>query len=471
MPHGATHCNSHTGSLRFVTNKTRSNCALKITFPLARFRGEIAAEQGCLSNAWLVRYTKLIRSKFLKRTSVAVLGKQNLYVLPIRVCGSRYTIMPMAARHSVINSHHEPIAQIVKSFAVGFLCGCLTFHLVSTYLGEHSWSLLCIGECESSTQIVRVYLPYRTPNSLLTNRSVFSTVGNKNLCPTGTLRILVLIPSDPNSLARRNTIRSTWLKGQNFKQTADYRVDAYFIVGMQGLSPNSESISTMKREQSIFHDLLFLHEVTDDYRNLTLKVWMAMKWAYKSANTFDFLVKTDDDSYVRLDKLASTLRKLNCDERLYWGYFIGCSVPQHMGRWAEAKWNICPQYIPYAMGGGYVLSWKVVGMIARHADRLKLYSNEDVTVGSWLAPYKLVRKHDLRFDVESHKHGCNNNYIIAHKQMERRDMEEKYNSLKENGTLCIKENEIRPAYIYNWTALPMECCHRKMRIPVLDIDP
>ncbi len=293
------------------------------------------------------------------------------------------------------------------------------------------------------------------------------------MCPDGYLRVLVLLLSTPHGLDGRNTIRSTWLKGAPTltSMATDYILKWKFIIGTKNISYNSTQ--QLRTEQRTFDDLLLLPDLIDDYRNLTLKMWLSMKWASELVPDFkfDFIVKADDDSYVRLDKLVSTVRKLNCDDRLYWGYFVGCSVPQPTGKWSESKWNTCRHYLPYAMGGGYVISRKVVHMITRYADRLRLYNNEDVTTGSWLAPYKLVRKHDLRFDVESHRHGCNNNYIVAHKQLTRSDMEEKFNSLRVNGTLCTVEKEIRPAFVYNWTALPMDCCKRSKHLPVLDIDP
>ncbi len=371
-----------------------------------------------------------------------------------------------------------PIEKTVKSFAVGFGCGFLAFLLLSNILGE-KWNL-CVGECSGDTNwkglVVRVGardVPYLSEPSTYTatgvsaanTRSAFSTAGNTNSCPVGTLHILVIILSDPNGFDRRNTLRTTWLKATS----RGFTYDAKFVIGTKNLTSNLTAM--LNGEQSLLHDLIIFPNLVDDYRNLTRKMWLSMQWAYKSGQRFDFLVKADDDSYVRLDKLVATLRKLNCDDRLYWGYFVGCSVPQLAGKWAETRWNTCPHYLPYAMGGGYVMSRKVVGMIARHANRLRQYSNEDVTTGSWLAPYKLVRKHDLRFDVEAHRHGCNNNYIIAHKQLTRSDMEEKFNSLMVNGTLCTLEKEIRPAFVYNWTVPPMDCCKRKRHLPVLDIDP
>ena len=75
------------------------------------------------------------------------------------------------------------------------------------------------------------------------------------------------------------------------------------------------------------------------------------------------------------------------------------------------------RYIPYAFGGGYVLSHDLVRYISENSELLKQFNNEDVSIGTWLAPLKNVRRvHDVRFDTESISRGCNNKHIVSHKQ-------------------------------------------------------
>ena len=272
-------------------------------------------------------------------------------------------------------------------------------------------------------------------------------------CPSHKLHIVILILSSPGGVIRRNAIRGTWLHNYH---SGLLKVTSRFLIGTNRLL--KEKIGNLTVEQNQFGDLLLFPDLKDSYSNLSRKVLHGLEWAYK-AETFDFLIKTDDDSYVQIDQVAKNLQQMNCNERLYWGFFMGSAYPAPTGKWAEHKWFDCPHYLPYAMGGGYVISSHVVSMIMRFSHRLKLYNNEDVMVGSWLAPFNLVRRHDIRFDVESLSHGCNNHYIITHKERVR-SLYEKYTNLLKNGTICEVEKEIRPSYIYNWTAPPLECCVR-----------
>lgn len=46
----------------------------------------------------------------------------------------------------------------------------------------------------------------------------------------------------------------------------------------------------------------------------------------------------------------------------------------------------------------------------------RIFRNEDVSVGAWLAGLDVRYVHDPRFDTEFRSRGCNNQYIITHKQ-------------------------------------------------------
>lgn len=47
---------------------------------------------------------------------------------------------------------------------------------------------------------------------------------------------------------------------------------------------------------------------------------------------------------------------------------------------------------------------------------LHVFRNEDVSVGAWLSGLNVKYVHDPRFDTEFRSRGCNNEYLITHKQ-------------------------------------------------------
>ena len=278
-------------------------------------------------------------------------------------------------------------------------------------------------------------------------------------CPSRPLHLVILVLSAPGASLRRTAIRGTWAHDYRSRVV---RATTRFLVGTRDLEP--ARTNNILKEQEMFGDLLILESLRDSYANLSTKVLLGLRWADRSLE-YDFLVKVDDDSYVRVEGISNALHKLDCDPRLYWGYFMGHAYPEAVGKWAEQNWFQCPHYLPYAMGGGYVVSQRTVRALMQVSGRLVLYNNEDVTVGSWLAPLHLNRRHDVRFNVESLSHGCNNGYLISHKERVR-TFYIKYTSLIKNGTLCEQEKETHPAYIYNWTASPLDCCHRIKGLPI-----
>ncbi|CAK9826667.1 Beta-1,3-galactosyltransferase 6 [Anthophora retusa] len=228
-----------------------------------------------------------------------------------------------------------------------------------------------------------------------------------------------------------------------------------------------EQRETLHSEEQKFNDLLLLSRLPDSYGTLTKKVLYAFKEIYEYFN-FDFLMKCDDDTFMLIHKILKELDKWESKgtkKELYWGFFNGRAQVKRSGPWKEMDWILCDYYLPYALGGGYILSYNLVKFIASNADILKLYKAEDVSVGLWVAPLaNIERKHDVRFDTEYRSRGCSNQYIITHKQTieNMKNMHEYYQA---SGALCAKEIRNRMSYRYNWTVPPSQCCNLQSGIP------
>lgn len=272
-------------------------------------------------------------------------------------------------------------------------------------------------------------------------------------CPD-TIKLTFMILSSPYMAPRRAAIRRSWL--QLYRDTPNVEVVPRFVIGLKGLKLTLTT--ELIKESNRYHDMLLFNDFEDSYYNLTMKVLMSVLWAHQNTG-FDYVLKCDDDSWVQIDRFVAALRQMACPQRLYWGYFNGRSVPDPLGKWAETKWFLCKNYVPYGMGGGYVLSRKIIDVLSRNSHRLKLYNNEDVSFGSWMTPYRVKRIHDVRFNVEGNTHGCDSNYIISHKERVSTFLD-KRSSMLVNGTLCPTKREIRPSFIYNWNSSPPDCCNR-----------
>ncbi|KAM8927454.1 beta-1,3-galactosyltransferase 6 [Pelodytes ibericus] len=268
--------------------------------------------------------------------------------------------------------------------------------------------------------------------------------------------LAVLIASGPKYTERRSIIRSTWLASRG----GDGELWARFVVGTAGLG--DDEASSLEMEQRRHGDLLLLPELRDSYDNLTAKLLAMYGWLDRHVR-YKFVLKADDDTFARLDVLLEEL-KAKEPRRLYWGFFSGRGRVKSGGKWKESAWLLCDYYLPYALGGGYILSWDLVRYLSLSKDYLAHWQSEDVSLGAWLAPVEVNRVHDPRFDTEYKSRGCSNKYIVTHKQSIE-DMLEKHQHLAKEGKLCKEEVKLRLSYIYDWGVPPSQCCQRKDGIP------
>lgn len=200
--------------------------------------------------------------------------------------------------------------------------------------------------------------------------------------------LFVIVLTGPKNFDRRNAMRSTWL---NLTELPS--IGRKFVIGTADLSSDAEI--KLNEEQSQHNDLVYLPNLKDDYSKLTLKLLYALTWMNENIE-YSFLLKVDDDTFARLDII---LQELNTKyfglHNLYWGFHRGDARVKYAGRWAELKWKLCDRYLPYALGGGYILSMKLVEFIANTSSMLELYNSEDVSLGVFkcfpaLFPVKIV---------------------------------------------------------------------------------
>lgn len=330
--------------------------------------------------------------------------------------------------------------------------------------------------------------------------------------------LVILVLSAPKNVARRNVIRQTWLnlkpkieespkkdsddlmgfeydtRGflqqdtmyrqmislERFKKKIskaiyrpllndlNLRVLHYFAIGTESLP--FVQMDSLTKEHTKYNDLLLLNNLNDSYSNLTQKLIQSLG-AINNIQTFKYLLKVDDDSYVKLDYLLEDLYEydniVNSKQysvkyvrpELYWGYFNGRASIKLRGQWKEKNFNLCERYLPYALGGGYLISKNLVHYIAMNRLTLSRYISEDVSMGVWLSTFRNInRKHDVRFDTAYMPRKCKAYHIILHKRTVN-DMKDLY-----RGQLCTfkhaNDTSIqRPTeYYYEWDLPQTQCC-------------
>lgn len=335
--------------------------------------------------------------------------------------------------------------------------------------------------------------------------------------------LVALILTAPNNFERRNAIRETWLslrpwqindsfyqkeilfvpseqksgflehetidqqesRLKNYQKwlisqktvsnvkVPNLKIKTVFAIGTKEL--DDDISRRIRAENGVYNDLLLLNELKDSYKNLTLKLISALEKLNTVTPNYKYLLKCDDDSYVKLDHLAIDLieysKKVSEKQRrketmnnleLYMGFFNGRANIKKSGQWKEINYDLCDRYLPYALGGGYVISKNLVSYLANNSHILNRYESEDISLGTWLSPFRNIhRRHDVRFDTAYMPRKCKNYHLVLHKRTAK-DMYEIHNGQQCFSEITYDANKKPAEYFYDWTQPPTKCCDNKI---------
>lgn len=210
--------------------------------------------------------------------------------------------------------------------------------------------------------------------------------------------VVVAVPSGPGAIyrVRRSAIRQTWAKRVDSAVTV-----RFFVREGEAAADEPDVIS------------LPLH---DTYRELTVKTVEIFSWALAQWPTTPFFLKADDDTFVAVDRLLTTLRLTNAS---FLGRVVTGSKPN---RDPHSRWYVSTEdfpdatYPPYAVGGSYLLSRDAAERIvqeARKESQTKWLPIEDAQVGIWAARAGLCPR-DEGMSVFGNADQCTEHAVSLH---------------------------------------------------------
>ena len=187
--------------------------------------------------------------------------------------------------------------------------------------------------------------------------------------------LLVLITSGVKMsyATRRNRVRDTWGNKANHLASKDWK--RVFLLG------RTQAIE-IQQEASVFNDILVLN-MTDNYDNLVIKVFSGLLWSIIYMNP-RFILKADDDVYVRIPYLISWLENYGSD-KLYGGHVIpdGARVNRSV-TWKNRVLKDClaeDVYPPYCSGPFYVISSYILPSVFESVRKWTAFPAEDAYLG------------------------------------------------------------------------------------------
>jgi hypothetical protein len=254
--------------------------------------------------------------------------------------------------------------------------------------------------------------------------------------------LVVAVLSAPRDVAERQACRDTWFQLRPDGLQSD---DVLFLF-LIGASGDDVVDAAVRDELRRYHDILLL-PMSESYRRLVYKTAAVYDYvAQRRDLTFDFLLKTDDDSFVRLDRLIPLLRNVR-EPNVYWGA-QNTNVKRHFDaahKWHDALW-LEPKYPPYALGSAYALSSDLVRKLGSLSiDARPMFPVEDAATGIWLrnavgeSHLRRVHADPLQFPLIATGDGqgvCHPQMIVRRHCHGAERMQRLYANLRSCGDLC-----------------------------------
>lgn len=183
------------------------------------------------------------------------------------------------------------------------------------------------------------------------------SLANNELCGSNSgehVRLLILITSAPAHRDARLAIRQTW---GHYATRRD--IAMAFILG----ATNVQSIEDSLEAESYMYSDIIRGRFFDSYNNLTLKTISSLEWVDTYCSRAAFVLKTDDDMFINVQRLMSFIDKHRSDDRVIYGRLAKKWKPIRNKR---SKYYVSPQqYFPsvfpqFTTGPAYLISGSAV---------------------------------------------------------------------------------------------------------------
>ncbi|XP_071116316.1 lactosylceramide 1,3-N-acetyl-beta-D-glucosaminyltransferase A-like [Haliotis cracherodii] len=216
--------------------------------------------------------------------------------------------------------------------------------LTDTRIRQHSSRLHANASGIKTTARVSTLYPAKYDTEFLLH--------NRDACLNRTnISLLFVVNSAPGHFKHRQILRTTFANGLFF---LPHVVKAVFLIGRVTNSTVARKIVSEFAE----HKDLVQGDFIDDYRNLTLKISMGLKWVSLYCRNVELIGKIDDDTFVNTHQLLAIEQDIRARDLIY------CDIAtESVGKiWRiKSKWAVDVdvfkfyRYFPWTYCGGYAV--------------------------------------------------------------------------------------------------------------------
>ena len=172
-------------------------------------------------------------------------------------------------------------------------------------------------------------------------------------------KVLILVLSQSANSDRRKLVRGTWASEASLSTQRSSAV-CYKVLFVLGRSTNHLAFHPEQKQHE--YDVIQA-DVTETYRNLTLKSQMGIDFAVNQCSNFDFVMKTDDDMYLNMDLISKFVLDIKRKQKPVFAgkCFFGNGPHRNKG----SKWYIDKAqypdklYPPFCVGALYMMTMDI----------------------------------------------------------------------------------------------------------------
>ena len=202
--------------------------------------------------------------------------------------------------------------------------------------------------------------------------------------------LVLVVPVAPANRLARDVIRQTW---GNQSVVQGKPIQTVFLLGFP-TGADAQWRQGELRVESQRHRDLIQGDFHDHYRNLTIKTMMMLRWLDSRCAGSSYAMKIDSDVFLNVQNLVRLLLdpgtgRDNYMMGLVWWHSPVLRDPSnklYMPRQIMAK----PEYPPYPLGMGYVLSLDLPGKLLQASAHIRPIYIEDVYLGMCLKHLGIV---------------------------------------------------------------------------------
>lgn len=279
------------------------------------------------------------------------------------------------------------------------------------------------------------------------------------------LSVLVLIISSWSkaSFERRQMLRKSALRLLSL-HSKQISVQYRFVIG-QTPSARDQLFKAPEilKESNLYHDLIMV-QASDIKLDKSRKVFEAMRWA-QSLEQHDYIIKSDDNVFVRWDIILDELAQLKQPQTYYWkgSTFRNIPVSSSLVDTNNLQIDYALPILPaYTHSMLYLLSKDMLNLIVYPSSPTRRFVQGDgENIAIWLFGFQIEPIHDRR--IQDATYVCEND-LIAKRMVKLTDMSKMYFNIVNQRPQCTGFDAIDCAVCYSckdkkvgWRALNLAC--------------